>query len=241
DRIGDVLHDRGLTGLRRRHDQGALPLTDRHDQVDDPGGQLVRRRFQAQPLIGVQRGELVEIGPPFRRIHLGAVDRVQAHQRIELLPLVGLFTLARGPHCTGDRVTAAQAVLADEVHRDVDVVRPGQVAGGAHERVVVQDIEDARDRLQNVVVPDLGLAGLAAALAVAATATLAEPATPATAAAFFVVATAVTVAAPVTTGATLIALVLLTALVPVPSAFALVGVLAVLFGLGLAAVGLGVV
>ena len=58
-------------------------------------------------------------------------------------------------------------------HRHVDVVGAGQVAGGADERVVVEDIEDARDRLNDVVLTQLGV-GVAAAAGLAAT--LAAPA-----------------------------------------------------------------
>ena len=49
--------------------------------------------------------------------------------------------------------------------RDVDVVRAGQVAGGAHERVVVEDVEDAGDRDQDVVLGDHRLGFVAEALA----------------------------------------------------------------------------
>ena len=41
----------------------ALALADRHDQVDDPGGEDVRLGLQPQPLLRVQRGQLVELGP----------------------------------------------------------------------------------------------------------------------------------------------------------------------------------
>ena len=42
DRVHDLLEDRGLAGLRRRHDQAALALPDRRDQVDDAAGDLAR-------------------------------------------------------------------------------------------------------------------------------------------------------------------------------------------------------
>ena len=54
DRVGDLLHDRRLAGLRRRDDQAALALSDRREQVDDPGGDVVaptpgvsRRSFES--------------------------------------------------------------------------------------------------------------------------------------------------------------------------------------------------
>src|SRR5690606_5120995 len=120
---------------------------------------------------------LAELGTPLGRLDIAAVDGVQPHQRIELLPLVALLPVARGAHGAGDGVAATQAVLADQVHRHVDVVGSGQVARGADEGVVVQHVENASDRLQDVVLADLELTALAAAaLAVATTTTLAEPA-----------------------------------------------------------------
>ena len=44
---------------------------------------------------------------------------------------------------------AAQAVAAHLRQGDVDVVGPGQVARGAHERVVVQHVQDAGHRNQD--------------------------------------------------------------------------------------------
>ncbi|GAA3218820.1 hypothetical protein GCM10020256_23080 [Streptomyces thermocoprophilus] len=73
-------------------------------------------------------------------------------------------------------VALAQAVLADLGEGDVHVVRARQVAGGPDERVVVEDVQDARDGDQDVVLVDLRLGGevvaatAATAVAVAATA-----------------------------------------------------------------------
>ena len=60
----------------------------------------------------------------------------------------------RLPNGAGDDVALAQAVLADLGERDVDVVRARQVAGGADEGVVVEDVEDAGHREQDVVLGD---------------------------------------------------------------------------------------
>src|SRR5690606_12133243 len=71
-----------------------------------------------------------------------------------------------------DGVAAAQTVLAHHVHRDVDVVGSGQVARGPDERVVVQHVEDARDRLYDVILAQFGLAAaLTGTLAAAPTVT----------------------------------------------------------------------
>src|SRR5690606_20951761 len=127
----------------------------RHDEVDDPGGEVVRVGLQAQPLLRVERGELVELRPPLRLLRVHAVDGVQADQRVVLVPPT--LALAVGAHRTGDGVPPAQTVLADLRHGDVHVVGPGEVAAGPDERVVVEDVEDAGDRHQHIVLRDLWL------------------------------------------------------------------------------------
>ena len=132
DRVRDRLQHHRLAGLRRRHDQRPLPLADRHHQVDDPGGEHVRLGLQAQPLLRVERRELVELGaaPGLLRVH--PVDRVQPDQRVGVaaLPALGLAGCAHG---TGHGVAAAQPVPVDLRHRHVRVIGPGQVPGRAHE------------------------------------------------------------------------------------------------------------
>src|SRR5204863_5386074 len=66
-------------------------------------------------------------------------------------------------------IALAQAVLAHLGERDVHIVRPGQVAGGANEGVPlrVEHVEDAGDRDEHVILADHGLrVGLAVAPAV---------------------------------------------------------------------------
>src|SRR5262249_26610740 len=81
---------------------------------------------------------------------------------VELLPALAVARLAHGAL---DDVALAQPVLAHLGQRDVHVVGAGEVARGAHERVVLQHVEDARDRDQHVVFGDhrLRLAALAVA------------------------------------------------------------------------------
>src|SRR5690606_30393028 len=69
-----------------------------------------------------------------------------------------------------DRIALAQVVLLHLAERHVDVAGAGEVSARAHERVVVEDVEDAGDRDEDVVLADLGLelvcrAALATALA----------------------------------------------------------------------------
>ena len=132
----------------------------------DPADQVGRLGLQAQPLARVERGQLGELDPVLGRLGVGAVDAVDPHHRVELLLALALAGLA---HLADDRVAAAQAVLAHHRQRQVDVVGAGQVAAGADERVVVEDVEDAGRGHQHVVLEDLGvrLAAHAAPLALA--------------------------------------------------------------------------
>src|SRR5690606_28430457 len=171
--VRDRLQDHRLTGLRRGDDQGALALAHRHDQVDDATGQLVRLGLQPQPLVRVQRRQLVELRAVLRRLRVQTVDRVDPNQRVELLPR--LLTFPRLADHALDGVTAAQPVLANQRQRHVHVVRPGEITGSPHERVVLQHVEDAGHRQQHVVLADLGLTAIAAPPVAPA---VAEPATP---------------------------------------------------------------
>ena len=109
NRVRDGLHDHRLARLGRGHDQAALALADGRDQVDDPPGHVGRRRLEAEPLLRVQGGQLVELGASLRLLGVGAVDRLDADERVVLLPL----PLALGAHHAGDDVALAEAPLLD--------------------------------------------------------------------------------------------------------------------------------
>src|SRR5690606_10289535 len=173
DRVGDRLHDHGLAGLRRGHDQTALALADRRHEVDDPRGQHARVGLQAQAVLRVERGELVELRAAAAVFGRHAVDGVEADQRVELLAPLAFLGLADR---AGDVVALAQAVLADLGEGDVHVVGARQVAGGADEGVVVEDVQDARDGDQDVVLVDLRLLHVVAAPAATAVAVAAATA-----------------------------------------------------------------
>src|ERR1700722_19829806 len=183
DRVGDRLQDHRLAGLRRRDDKTALTLADRADQVDDPGGHVAGIGFEPEPVLRVKRHQLGELRPADGLLRVQPVDLVQPDQRVELLPALAV---ARLPDRTLDDIALAQAVLAHLGKRDVDVVRPGQVAGGADEGVSlsVEHVEDPGDRDENVVLADHHLRlGLAVAPAVP----VAEPVAAAAAASVVVV------------------------------------------------------
>ncbi len=87
DRVHDLLDDRGLAGLGRRHDQPALTLPDRGDQVDDPARDLggLAVELEAQLRVREQRGEVFEADAAARFVGGHAVDDVDANQRRVLL------------------------------------------------------------------------------------------------------------------------------------------------------------
>src|SRR5699024_1987357 len=55
DRVRDLLHDRGLTGLRGRDDETALALADGRDEVDQTRRVQLRGGLQPQALLRVER------------------------------------------------------------------------------------------------------------------------------------------------------------------------------------------
>ncbi len=112
---------------------------------------------------GYSGTSLAKSGLDIELLGVEPVDLVQADQGVELLPAL---PLARLPDRALDDVALTQAVLAHLGQGDVDVVRPGQVAGGAHEGVALalQHVQDAGDRDQHVILGDHGLrVGLAVA------------------------------------------------------------------------------
>src|ERR1043166_6358097 len=121
--VGDGLQHHRLAGLGLRHDQGALPLPEGTEQINDPGG-VVRLALadqlalQAERLIGVHRGELLEVGPLAKLAGGAAVDRVDLVERAATLPV---------PDLAADLVAGAEAELADEAVLDADVTAQGEV------------------------------------------------------------------------------------------------------------------
>ena len=62
DRLADLLEDCGLAGLGRGHDQATLTLADRRHDVDGATGNGVLAMLHAQRLVGIDRGEVTELG-----------------------------------------------------------------------------------------------------------------------------------------------------------------------------------
>jgi len=139
-------------------DQATLALADRAHQVDDPRRGRRGARFQAEALLRIDRGELVEVGARPRLAGRLVVDRVDADQgaglpgrlgaarRPVFRAWTGCLRRSRGPGGSGEVISPAKAVLADLGEGDVDVVRARPVAGGPDEGPVVVDVEDSRHR-----------------------------------------------------------------------------------------------
>ena len=169
DGLGHLLDDHRLTGLGRGDDEATLALANGGDQVDDARRVGLGRRLHTQLLGGVDRGQLAELTARLRLVDRHAVDGVNAHEGVVLLALT--LALAGQAHGAGHGVTGTQAPAAHVAERHVDIIRAGQVAGGAHEGVVLLNVEDAGDRREVVLAAARGaaLAALSfAALAVAA-------------------------------------------------------------------------
>ncbi len=143
DRRGDILQEHGLAGARRRNDQGALALADRGDDVDDParpvllGGVLA---FHLQPLLGIKRGEIVEMDllpGLFRLLEIDPVDICEG--KIALIVLRGLDRAL-------DRVAGPDIRLLQDFGADIDVIGPRKVIRlrrAQEAETVAQDFEHA--------------------------------------------------------------------------------------------------
>jgi hypothetical protein len=82
DRVRDRLQDGGLAGFGRGDDEAALALADGGDQVDDPRGGRRVAGFEAEPLVGIDGGEIVEVTPAAGLGGGQPVDGVDADQRL---------------------------------------------------------------------------------------------------------------------------------------------------------------
>ena len=204
DGVRDLLQNDRLACLGRSDDEAALSLADRSDQVDDALRELALLGLEPQAFLRVERRELAEFDAVRCLFDTLAVDGLHLDDGVVLLAGV-VVVLTRLADRSDNGVTLAQVVLLDLAERDVDVVRAGQVAGRAHERVVVENVEDSSDRQKHVVVADLGLEvgrlGSAAALAVAVTVASVTAALVVA----VLLAVAVAVAAGIAVGATVVA------------------------------------
>ena len=121
DGVGDALQQHRLTGARRRHDQAALAFADGRQQIHHAAGVIVADGFQLQPLVGIQRRQVVEEDLVARFLGRFEVDGIDFDQREVALAFLGRADLA------ADGVAGAQIETADLAGRDVDIVGAGKV------------------------------------------------------------------------------------------------------------------
>ncbi len=139
DRLGDVLQQHRLAGARRRNDQRALALADRRDDIDHPHRHVLAGRvvdLELQPLVGIERGQVVEMHLVTRLLRILEVDCVAFQQR-EIA-----FALFRAANHPFDRVAGAQAEAADLRGRNINVVRPGEIVGVRRAQEAESVLED---------------------------------------------------------------------------------------------------
>ncbi len=140
DRVGDVLHQHGLTSARRRYDQSALTFADGAKQIDDTRRIILGVIFKLELLGRIERGQVVEQNLRLRDFRFFEVDRLNLEQREITLVILGRTNLP------ADRIAGAQTKTTDLRGRHVNVIRPGQVivVGGAEEAEAVgEDFENA--------------------------------------------------------------------------------------------------
>ena len=88
DGLCDLLHHRGLTGLRRRHDEATLAFADGGDEVHDARCQVELRcveGFESQLLVRKQGGQVFEARTVTGKFGVKALNGVNAIQRGVLL------------------------------------------------------------------------------------------------------------------------------------------------------------
>ncbi len=102
-------------------DDPALAKAQRSDQVDDPHVGFLRGRLQADPALGVQRGQIVEANLLAELVGVFEVDRLDPQEGEIAFVFLGRPDLARH-----DRA-GFQAEAADLAGRNVDVVGAGEV------------------------------------------------------------------------------------------------------------------
>ena len=133
DGVGDALQQHRLTGARRGDDQAALALADGRQQIHHAAGVIVADGFQLEPLVGIQRRQVVEEDLVAGFLGRLEVDGIDFDQREVALAFLGRADLA------ADGVAGAQIETADLAGRHVDIVGAGQVVvlGSAQEAEAV--------------------------------------------------------------------------------------------------------
>ncbi len=138
DAVRDVLEERRLAGLRRRHDERALALAERVHQVDEPLRKVRVLGLEVEHLLGEDRGEVLEVRAAPRELGVDAVHCFDTQEREVLLRVLRRAGLA------GDEVAGAQADAPHLARGHVYVLRRGEEVRAAEEaEAVLDDLEDA--------------------------------------------------------------------------------------------------
>ncbi len=130
NRIRDVLQEDRLTSTRRSNDQAALTLAQRNHHVDNPRAVVGRLELKVDPLVRIQRRQVIEenlLGILLRRLE---VDLFNLQKREITLAFL------RGADRSADRIASAETEAANLRRGNVYVVRTGQV-------VVIRGTEEA--------------------------------------------------------------------------------------------------
>src|SRR5215471_13392379 len=120
----DILQQYGLAGARRRNDQRPLSFADWCDDVDNTRREVLLGRilvFHLEPLIGVERCQVVEIDLVTGLLRIFEIDRIDLEQ--------GEIALSffRRANMSLDGVAGTQAETANLAWRNINVVWPGKI------------------------------------------------------------------------------------------------------------------
>jgi len=124
DRLGHVLQQHGLTRARRRDDQCALAFALRADQVDHASRLVLDRRVERvepQALVGIKRGQVVEVDAVTNSVRIVEIDLDQAVDRKIALAIFRCANFAF------NRITRTQAPFPDLVRRDINVIGTSKI------------------------------------------------------------------------------------------------------------------
>ena len=126
NRLGNVLQEHRLAGARRRDNQGALALADRRNDIDDARRQILSSRilnFELQALVGIERGQVVEMDLVPGLLRVLEVDRVAFEQREIPFSLLGASDDAL------DRIAGSEPEPPDLRRGHVNVVWAWKIVG----------------------------------------------------------------------------------------------------------------
>src|SRR5690349_2648652 len=107
DGVRDALQHHGFTRARRSDDQPALAFSERRQQIHHADGEVILARLQLQPLVRVERRQVVEENLVPRFLRWFEVDRVYFDECEVALAFFRRTNLA------GDCVTGTQIEAAD--------------------------------------------------------------------------------------------------------------------------------